>query len=86
MIASPQVASPKPFQPEVKETVPEQDVDDQQLEQEEKIAYEEDKNRKVLRQLDYGDMVLDVYNVSNISGLDARGKTTLHQMIPQINY
>ena len=52
----------------------EQGLDDQQLEQEEKIAYEEDKNRKVLRLLDYGDMVLDVYNVSQIAGLDARGK------------
>ncbi|KAI8085818.1 uncharacterized protein B0P05DRAFT_466121 [Gilbertella persicaria] len=35
------------------------------------ISYEEDKNRKVLRLLDQGDMVLDVYNVSQIAGLDA---------------
>lgn len=36
-----------------------------------RFSYEEDKNRKVLRLLDQGDMVLDVYNVSQISGLDA---------------
>ncbi|KAI9493852.1 hypothetical protein BDB00DRAFT_938645 [Zychaea mexicana] len=70
MIGSPQVGRPE--QKEQRATVPEQDVEDQQLEQEEKIAYEEDKNRKVLRLLDYGDMVLDVYNVSQIAGLDAR--------------
>lgn len=39
---------------------------------EEHISYEEDKNHKVLRLLDHGDMVLDVYNVSQIEGLDAR--------------
>ncbi|KAI7902410.1 uncharacterized protein BX663DRAFT_435357 [Cokeromyces recurvatus] len=39
--------------------------DDQQ------ILYEEDKNRKVLRLLDPGDMVMDVYNISQIAGLDA---------------
>jgi hypothetical protein len=35
------------------------------------IVYEEDKNRKVMRLLDHGDMVFDVYNISRISGLDA---------------
>ncbi|KAI8643957.1 hypothetical protein BD408DRAFT_137123 [Parasitella parasitica] len=40
-------------------------------EEEQQISYEEDKNRKVLRLLDQGDMVLDVYNVSQIAGLDA---------------
>lgn len=40
-------------------------------EEEQQIAYEEDKNRKVLRLLDQGDMVLDVYNISQIAGLDA---------------
>lgn len=44
------------------------------MEEEDSIAYEEDKNRKVLRLLDQGDMVLDVYNVSQIAGLDARGE------------
>ncbi|KAI8062663.1 hypothetical protein BC940DRAFT_244066 [Gongronella butleri] len=39
---------------------------------EEEIAYEENKNHKVLRLLDAGDMVVDVYNVSQIEGLDAR--------------
>ncbi|OAD76680.1 hypothetical protein PHYBLDRAFT_109698, partial [Phycomyces blakesleeanus NRRL 1555(-)] len=32
----------------------------------------EDKNRKVIRLLDQNDMVIDVYNISQISGLDAR--------------
>ncbi|KAI8082151.1 hypothetical protein BDF21DRAFT_338087 [Thamnidium elegans] len=40
-------------------------------EEDEQISYEEDKNRKVLRLLDQGDMVLDVYNISQIAGLDA---------------
>ncbi|GAN06509.1 beige/BEACH domain-containing protein [Mucor ambiguus] len=40
-------------------------------EEEQQISYEEDKNRKVLRLLDQGDMVLEVYNVSQIAGLDA---------------
>lgn len=42
-----------------------------QQEEDLQIAYEEDKNRKVLRLLDQGDMVLDVYNISTIAGLDA---------------
>ena len=78
MVGSPQVArtsEPTSISTPTSATMQsEQDVEDQQLEQEEKIAYEEDKNRKVLRLLDYGDMVLDVYNVSQIAGLDARGK------------
>lgn len=40
-------------------------------EEEDQLLYEEDKNRKVLRLLDVRDMVLDVFNVSQISGLDA---------------
>lgn len=47
--------------------------DQQRGDEEGDIAYEEDKNRKVLRLLDHGDMVLDVYNVSQIAGLDAKG-------------
>ncbi|GAA5797771.1 hypothetical protein HPULCUR_003166 [Helicostylum pulchrum] len=47
----------------------EMEKDDQ--EEDEQISYEEDKNRKVLRLLDQGDMVLDVYNISQIAGLDA---------------
>ncbi|KAI9273685.1 hypothetical protein BY458DRAFT_434908 [Sporodiniella umbellata] len=39
--------------------------------EDDEISYEEDKTRKVLRLLDPGDMVIDVYNVSQISGLDA---------------
>ncbi|CAG8477297.1 10337_t:CDS:10, partial [Diversispora eburnea] len=34
-------------------------------------AFEEDKNRKVLRSLEHGDAVLDIYNISRIIGLDA---------------
>ncbi|KAI9309603.1 hypothetical protein BJ944DRAFT_154039 [Cunninghamella echinulata] len=45
---------------------------DNEHDNEEDISYEEDKNHKVLRLLDHGDMVLDVYNVSQIEGLDAR--------------
>ncbi|KAL9550165.1 hypothetical protein PS6_005689 [Mucor atramentarius] len=44
---------------------------EEEEEEEQQISYEEDKNRKVLRLLDQGDMVLDVYNVSQIAGLDA---------------
>ncbi|KAF7722919.1 hypothetical protein EC973_002599 [Apophysomyces ossiformis] len=43
-----------------------------QLDDDEELSYEEDKNRKVLRLLDQGDMVLEVYNTSRIAGLDAR--------------
>ncbi|KAI9318572.1 hypothetical protein BX666DRAFT_1855381 [Dichotomocladium elegans] len=50
----------------------EQDSPDEDRNQEEEPSYDEDKNHKVLRLLDYGDMVLDVYNVSQIAGLDAR--------------
>ncbi|KAI7889530.1 uncharacterized protein EV154DRAFT_423692 [Mucor mucedo] len=47
------------------------DLNKEDQEEEQQIAYEEDKNRKVLRLLDQGDMVLDVYNISQIAGLDA---------------
>ncbi|KAI8385019.1 uncharacterized protein BYT42DRAFT_493499 [Radiomyces spectabilis] len=46
------------------EKAEEEDIDE--------FSYEEDKNRKVLRLLDQGDMVLEVYNISQIAGLDAR--------------
>ncbi|RCI07112.1 hypothetical protein CU098_000831 [Rhizopus stolonifer] len=39
--------------------------------EDEDLSYEEDKSRKVLRSLEQGDMVHDVYNVSHIAGLDA---------------
>lgn len=42
--------------------------------EEDEFSYEEDKNRMVLRLLDAGDMVLDVYNVGRVTGLDAYGK------------
>ncbi|KAG0176918.1 hypothetical protein DFQ29_005470 [Apophysomyces sp. BC1021] len=48
------------------------DDETKQLDDEDELSYEEDKNRKVLRLLDQGDMVLEVYNTSRIAGLDAR--------------
>ena len=39
----------------------------------EETAYEEDNYRKVLRSLEHGDSVLDIYNISRITGLDACG-------------
>jgi hypothetical protein len=60
------------------ETSPDQDTsvaedngDLKENDEDEEISYEEDKNRKVLRLVEHGDMVLDVYNISRISGLDA---------------
>lgn len=43
--------------------------DDQ--EEDQQFLFEEDKNRKVLCLLDEGDIVVDVFNVSRIEGLDA---------------
>ncbi|CAG8445955.1 14997_t:CDS:10 [Cetraspora pellucida] len=42
-----------------------------QAEADEENAFEEDKNRKVLRSLEHGDAVLDIFNISRIAGLDA---------------
>ncbi|CAG8446303.1 7064_t:CDS:10 [Dentiscutata erythropus] len=42
-----------------------------QAEVDEENAFEEDKNRKVLRSLEHGDSVLDIFNISRITGLDA---------------
>ncbi|CAG8480599.1 18870_t:CDS:10, partial [Gigaspora margarita] len=42
-----------------------------QAEVDEENAFEEDKNRKVLRSLEHGDAVLDIFNISRITGLDA---------------
>ncbi|KAI8981097.1 hypothetical protein BDB01DRAFT_724328 [Pilobolus umbonatus] len=41
------------------------------LDEDDELSYEEDKNLKVTRLLERGDFVHDVYNVSQISGLDA---------------
>ena len=40
----------------------------------EETTYEEDNYSKVLRSLELGDSVLDIYNISRITGLDACGK------------
>ncbi|CAG8462143.1 12484_t:CDS:10 [Funneliformis caledonium] len=61
------------------ESIPADDVDsvgnsqytESQAEVDEETAYEEDKNRKVLRSLEHGDSVLDIFNISRITGLDA---------------
>ncbi|CAJ0639828.1 8424_t:CDS:10 [Entrophospora sp. SA101] len=45
-----------------------------QAEIDEETAFEEDKNRKVLRSLEHNDAVLDIFNISRINGLDACGK------------
>ncbi|CEG78631.1 hypothetical protein RMATCC62417_13208 [Rhizopus microsporus] len=47
------------------------ELSDSHEDNDEQLFYEEDKSRKVLRLLDQGDMVLDVYNVSQIAGVDA---------------
>jgi hypothetical protein len=46
-------------------------LSDHQMDDDEILSYEEDKTRKVLRLLDQGDMVVDVYNISQIFGPDA---------------
>jgi len=50
-----------------------EDLDFEVVDPDEPIAIEEDKNRKVLRSLQPGDTVVDVFNVSRIIGLDAHG-------------
>ncbi|CAG8523942.1 7035_t:CDS:10, partial [Paraglomus brasilianum] len=47
------------------ESEEDEDEDDDETE------FEEDKNRKVLRSLEHGDSVLDIFNISRIMGLDA---------------
>lgn len=46
-------------------------VEDPRGEADEDSQMEEDKNRKVLRSLEHGDIVMDVFNISRIVGLDA---------------
>jgi hypothetical protein len=48
-----------------------EDMDFEVVDPDEPSAIEEDKNRKVLRSLEHGDTVVDVFNVSRITGLDA---------------
>ena len=54
-----------------------EDLDFEVVDPDEPSSIEEDKNRKVLRSLEHGDTVVDVFNVSRIVGLDAHGR--LHQ-------
>ena len=51
-----------------------QDFEDEQDEIDDENAFEEDKNRKVIRSLEHGDSVLDIFNISRIMGLDACGQ------------
>jgi hypothetical protein len=50
-----------------------EDLDFEVVDPDEPSTIEEDKNRKVLRSLEHGDTVVDVFNVSRIVGLDAHG-------------
>ena len=54
-----------------------EELDFEVVDPDEPSAIEEDKNRKVLRSLEHGDTVVDVFNVSRIVGLDAHGHTLL---------
>jgi hypothetical protein len=53
-----------------------EDLDFEVVDPDEPSTMEEDKNRKVLRSLEHGDTVVDVFNVSRIVGLDAHGSQT----------
>jgi beige protein homolog 1 len=50
-----------------------EELDFEVVDPDEPSTIEEDKNRKVLRSLEHGDTVVDVFNVSRIIGLDAHG-------------
>ena len=50
-----------------------EELDFEVVDADEPSTIEEDKNRKVLRSLEHGDTVVDVFNVSRIVGLDAHG-------------
>jgi beige protein homolog 1 len=54
-----------------------EDLDFEVVDPDEPSTVEEDKNRKVLRSLEHGDTVVDVFNVSRIIGLDAHGLPNL---------
>src|SRR5271154_5985753 len=58
-----------------------EDMDFEVVDPDEPSAIEEDKNRKVLRSLEHGDTVVDVFNVSRIVGLDAHGQSPLDDML-----
>lgn len=50
-----------------------EEMDFEVVDPDDSSSIEEDKNRKVLRSLEHGDTVVDVFNVSRIIGLDAHG-------------
>lgn len=54
-----------------------EELDFEVVDPDEPSTVDEDKNRKVLRSLEHGDTVVDVFNVSRIVGLDAHGLTTI---------
>jgi hypothetical protein len=58
-----------------------EELDFEVVDPDEPSAIEEDKNRKVLRSLEHGDTVVDVFNVSRIVGLDAHGRSLLVDML-----
>ncbi len=53
-----------------------EELDFEVVDPDEPSTMEEDKNRKVLRSLEHGDTVVDVFNVSRIVGLDAHGRSS----------
>jgi hypothetical protein len=58
-----------------------EELDFEVVDPDEPSAIEEDKNRKVLRSLEHGDTVVDVFNVSRIVGLDAHGQSPFVDML-----
>ena len=54
-----------------------EELDFEVVDPDEPATVEEDKNRKVLRSLEPGDTVVDVFNVSRIIGLDAHGLSSV---------
>jgi beige protein homolog 1 len=74
------VAAPIEMDVEDPETEPQngaEELDFEVVDPDDPSTIEEDKNRKVLRSLDHGDTVVDVFNVSRITGLDAHGCPTI---------
>jgi beige protein homolog 1 len=58
-----------------------EELDFEVVDADEPSTIEEDKNRKVLRSLEHGDTVVDVFNVSRIIGLDAHGICSLPMLL-----
>ena len=62
-------------EPESEQQSGAEEMDFEVVDPDDSSSVEEDKNRKVLRSLEHGDTVVDVFNVSRIIGLDAHGYT-----------